>query len=186
MSSKAFLRTATEAATRILGLASVCAVAADETLRPDVAEWLLIEGLWQTVSPKERAFLEATAASEQDEINFSWRNEGLYFLGWALRLTEELDPPREQKSTGTIPDQMPCPGESVEGLIRSAGLRPAREIHQASEDLFDAHAWCRSAQNLGQEERHGYDIEVARERHYAANWLVCHEDAKWDSVATDT
>ena len=170
----------------VVGVVSACAVSSDASLRESVLTWLKQEGLWSSASPAEKGFLEAEQAAPKQVIRHSWDEEAVYVLGWALGLVPSLQPPITQASTGGILEQIPAPGESVKSFLGEAKLRPAVELQAAAEDLFDAHSWCRAAKDHNRPERHGYDIEVAQERHRAANWLVCYENAEWDDVATDT
>jgi hypothetical protein len=144
------------------------------------------EELWSSASPTEKAFLEVAESTPREEIQHSWGAEAVYVLGWALGLVPTLQPPAAQASTGDILDQIPAPGESVKSFLSRATLRSAAELLCAAEDLLNANSWCRAAKDSNRPERHGYDIEVAQERHRAANWLVCYENAEWDEVATDT
>lgn len=179
------LRSAPEAARRLLALAAVSGVAAGLD-REEIVAWMRRESLWAAASPIERRFLADPRPSERDTIHFSWQMEAVYVLGWALRLVPALDPPREQAGIGDILEQVPGPGDEVEAFVRSCALRPAEEIHRAVDFAFDAHSRCRAARSRGEREPHGYDIEVAQERHRALNWLVRHDNADWDDVGTDT
>jgi Domain of unknown function (DUF4272) len=186
MAASRQLRTARETGQRLLLLASVCAVAGDRSLRTSIRSWLTDEGLWTSASPAERHFLEASRSTAKREIEFSWKAEGVYVLGWALRLSPKLLPPTAPASTGSILDRIPAPGESVASFLTRARLRPAPEIRTAATHLLDAHWSCRNAALHSRPEPHGSDIEVVQERHRTANWLICHEEADWDLVATDT
>jgi len=179
-------RPAEEVAERLLLVASVCAVASDSSLADSVVTWLKRENLWPLASPREKSFLEARQVEVKDEIQHSWGAEAVYVFGWALGLVPDLQPPTSQASTSGILDQIPAPGESTKAFLSRAALRSVVEIHSAAEELCNAHARCRAAKSQGRLERHGYDIEVAQERHRAVNWLMCYEDADWDNVATDT
>ena len=72
------------------------------------------------------------------------------------------------------------------GFLRQVSARSAEQVADAAEAMFHAHASCRRAQREGQAERHGYDLEVARERHRALNWSIGYGGASWDEVTTDT
>ena len=179
------LRPAHEVGERLILLAAASAVAADMD-RQEILSWLRHEDLWSKASPAEKAFLSADRPSEKQTVYFSWQMEAVYVLGWALNLVPELDPPTEQASIGEILEQMPGPGDRVGPFIASCSLRPASEIQEAAEAALNAHAYCRRAKSVGEPEPHGYDIEVAQERHRALNWLIRYENAEWDDVATDT
>jgi len=186
MSDVQKMRSAQETAKRLLVLASVCAVADDSSLRKEVIHWLQGEGIWSAVSSAEKHFLENKNPSQKEVIDYSWRAEAFYVLGWALGLEPDLQPPTDQASSGNILEQIPAPGESVATFVNEVMLRPASEIQNAAEDLYNAHSRCRAAEFQNRTERHGYDIEVAQERHRAINWLICYQGADWDDVATDT
>lgn len=179
------MRTPPEVAERLILVAAVSAVAADMD-RGEVSSWLKQQDLWRKASPAERAFLAAEHPTKKTTIYFSWQMEAVYVLGWALRLVPQLDPPKEQASIGDILEQMPGPGDGVAEFVASCSLRSASEIHQAAESAMNDHAFCRRAAIVGGPEPHGYDIEVAQERHRALNWLIRYENAEWDDVATDT
>ena len=179
------LRTAPEAAERLLLCAAVSAVAGDFD-REEVLAWLKKEGLWAKASPTEKAFLSTAQPSEKSKTHFSWQMESVYVLGWALHLVPAMAPPTAQASIGDILERVPGPGDRVGDFVASSKLRAAAEIHAAAEAALNAHAYCRQARSSGKPEPHGYDIEVAQERHRALNWLIRYENADWDDVATDT
>jgi len=179
------LRTPPEVAERLLLLAAVTAVAADVD-RQEVLSWLRQEGLWTKATPAEKAFLAAEHPTEKSRIHFSWQMEAVYVLGWALNLIPAMTPPTTQASIGDILERVPGPGDRVGEFVASCKLRPATEIRAAAESALNAHAYCRQAKSAGKPEPHGYDIEVAQERHRALNWLIRYESADWDDVATDT
>lgn len=179
------LRSGPEAAERLLLAAAVSAVAADVD-RDEVVAWLRKEGLWAKASPMEKAFLSTARPSEKSKIHFSWQMESVYVLGWALNLVPAMTPPATQASIGDILERVPGPGDRVANFVASSKLRAAAEIHAAAEAALNAHAYCRQARSGGKPEPHGYDIEVAQERHRALNWLIRYENADWDDVATDT
>ncbi len=45
---------------------------------------------------------------------------------------------------------------------------------------------CVDARVKGEELTGGINPSIVYERHYALNWLNCHQDADWDHVSTDT
>ena len=179
------LRTAPEAAERLLLAAAVSAVAADVD-REEVLACLQQEGLWAKASPMEKAFLSAAQPSEKSKVHFSWQMESVYVLGWALNLLPTMTPPTTQASIGDSLERVPGPGDRVGDFVASSKLRAAAEIHSAAQAALNAHAYFRQARSSGKPEPHGYDIEVAQERHRALNWLIRYENADWDVVATDT
>ena len=174
-----------EAARRLLVLASVCAVAADDAFRGTVVPWLRREGLWSAVSPSERRFLEADHSSRKDEIDNSWLAEAVHVPGWALQLETRLAPLSAQASTGAILDRIPAPGEPIEAFLRGAALRPATELQAAADDLQRAHVECQIATREKRAKQRGNDIEVVQERQRAITWLVQDDGSGWDEVAIE-
>jgi len=162
---------------------AACRVASDGSRRKAVRAWLKEEGLWNSASPAERRFLEAARSTPKARIHFSWQAEAQYFLAWALGLVKELEPPVTQTSARI---ELPKTGAPTAGFFAKAALRPAHEIHAATEALYEAHWSCRDAERRRRPEPHGYDIEVTQERHRAANWLSSRGNTGWDDVATDT
>jgi hypothetical protein len=159
---------------------------ADGLDRGEVRDWLTRQKLWPSATLSEKAFFDSKSPSEKDVIRFSWQVEGVYVLGWALGLLPKMAPPIAQIGIGEIIDQIPALGESVTEFVSNSSLRAADEILAAADFLFDAHSYCRSAESRGIPERHGYDAEVAEERHRAINWLIGYQRADWDQVPTDT
>jgi hypothetical protein len=178
-------RSPRETAERLLVVAAVSAVASGMDRR-EIVDWLTQQTLWPKASPAERAFLSDEHPAEKTSIHFSWQMEAVYVLGWALKLLPRLDPPTAQASIGDVLEQLPGPGDAIDRFVTSCALRSAAEIHAAAESALNAHAHCRSARSRGVPEPHGYDIEVAQERHRTLNWLIRYEEAAWDDVATDT
>ena len=129
------LRTAPEAAERLLLCAAVSAVAGDFD-REEVLAWLKKEGLWAKASPTEKAFLTTAQPSEKSKIHFSWQMESVYVLGWALHLVPAMAPPTAQASIGDILERVPGPGDRVGDFVASSKLRAAAEIHAAAEAAY--------------------------------------------------
>ena len=156
------------------------------SLQPELWDWLDVEDLWPSASPLEARFLRAPSASTQDQIAYTWGAEHVWVWAWVLQLTDDSLLPMAQASCGSVLEHMPAPGESTRGFLRQVSARSAEQVADAAEAMFHAHASCRRAQREGQAERHGYDLEVARERHRALNWSIGYGGASWDEVTTDT
>src|SRR5438874_1329826 len=72
-----------EVAQRCVVLYAVAA-AANGVNRAELRCWPRRDALWASVSPNERAFLNATHADERAEMQASWRAEALWALLWAI------------------------------------------------------------------------------------------------------
>lgn len=130
------------------------------------------------LSPKEQAFLEQGAPSQQDCAQFIWRYEALYVLEWALGLVEQLTYPAAPVEAASV----------VATLIEMRGpqLRPAGEILDALDLTYRLHWHIRQTRIKKQGEVPGADADVVMERHHALNWLVRFQHAPWDEVDTPT
>ena len=179
-------RAGDEVAARLLVVACTTALAADRSGQAEIVAWLKAEDLWAVASPLEAAFLRAETVGPQADRDFSWGAEHVFVLAWALGLTDAALDPVRQAACGDVLNRIPAPGESTLDFRRTATLRSAKALTRAAEAMADAHASCRRARLHQQPALHGYDIEVAQERHRALNWLAGHEGADWDHVTTDT
>ncbi len=89
-------------------------------------------GLWQDVSPEERAFLATTmlTMTEDQQINMLWRVEATQVLMWALGLIPAL-PAYDTPASHDALKQIPWQEQEVGALIKSARLLPDAEIDRA-------------------------------------------------------
>jgi hypothetical protein len=178
------LREPKEVAKRAIILYALVAVA-HRADRKRATSWLKHEGLWESVSPKEKAFLESNNPPEQDRTEASWRAESLWTLLWALRKTERLDLPKEMCDTQLIQQIMPAPESSSTEFVNQAVLRPPPEILDATDLIYRIHWAVVDARLNGRETPGGFHPGIVYERHYALNWLVWYAD-EWDDITTDT
>jgi hypothetical protein len=182
--SEVRLREPKEVAKRTIILYALVAVA-HQADRKRATSWLKREGLWESVSPKEKDFLESDDPPEQDRVEASWRAESLWTLLWALRKTERLELPKEMCDTQLIQQIMPAPESSCTEFINQATLRPPSEILDATDLIYRVHWAAVDARLNGKETPGGFHPGIIYERHYALNWLVWYAD-EWDDVTTDT
>jgi hypothetical protein len=137
---------------------------------------------FQSLSPREEAFLAEEAPPRQAIIDHAWRYEALFLLEWALGLVPELPFPT------TICD-VPLTARTLlkaDGfeLAVKAKLRPTSEILDALDQTYRLH-W-RTRESRREEAPVDLDPGVIQERHHALNWLVQFEGAEWDEVDTPT
>lgn len=130
------------------------------------------------LSPKEQAFLQQDAPSQQDCAQFIWRYEALYVLEWALGLVDELSYPASPM------DAAPIVATLIE--MRGPQLRPAGDILDALDLTYRLHWHIRQSRIKKQGEAAGVDADVVMERHHTLNWLVRFQHAPWDEVDTPT
>lgn len=138
----------------------------------------------QHLSPREQAFLDATAPDVSDATQFCWRYECLFLLQWALGWADALPYPDAICDVPATARRMMVADEAA--LLQSASLRPAHEILDALDLHYRLHWLVRQAQVKNTPVPAGLDGGVILERHYALNWLVRFEGKDWDEVDTPT
>lgn len=96
-------------------------------------------GLWQHLSPNERAHAESTAATmtERQQVDASWRMEAAQTLMWALGMLPDL-PPYDTMASRDLLKQIPS--RDVVAFIRSARLRDQAEF-DAARDAAEFWHW---------------------------------------------
>jgi hypothetical protein len=180
---EARLRVPHVVAERALALFAV-ALHCDDPQGLQAHRFLHQEELWRAITPKERAFLLLSDPPQSDLVQFSWRNEALIVLLWALNHVQVL----------TFPDA-PCDLDIATEVIRrapirefidTARLRAPDQILDEADFIFRCHWAVVEAGLHGQEPTGNLDADVVYERHYALNWLVGYLDQEWDDVSTDT
>jgi hypothetical protein len=136
-------------------------------------------GLWpKAVTPKEQAFLCNPNPTALDLVQCAWRSESLWVLLWAIGTLEALP----------FPDHL-CDVVEVHRIVLSlpecCSLRPSTEILDAADLTYRCH-WATIENQLRCRGSDRLDPGVVYERHYAFNWLLCHQNQEWDDVTTDT
>ena len=158
--------------------------------------------LWESVSPKERAFLEDDDPDPDECQELVWRLESIWVLLWALGYIDELDWPAGMcnvpKLVGIMKDQ-----EANPDFIAKARLRSKSEILDAQDLIMrihwairDAHLhsdgtipdgldWSKNSERI--QLAMSPAVGVVEQRHYTLNWLVMFLRPKsWDKVDTPT
>lgn len=138
------------------------------------------------LSPKERAYLDDPASTEQTQIQYAWQYENLWVMEWALGLTDDLFWP------GRICDvpaaaRMMRERPSMEELKAAASLRSREEL-LAQADLIYRLDWaCVDARVMKMPAPAGLEGGVVMERHRALFWLAgCGGMCGWDDVDLST
>ncbi|HAS54894.1 MAG TPA: DUF4272 domain-containing protein [Nitrospiraceae bacterium] len=149
-----------------------------------VVETLKKSGVWDSMAPSEKEFVEAAKPTKQQTINATWRVEALWTLLWALGKVESLDFPIAPCDPQRIHGLMPNP-EEAKGFIASAKLRNIEAILDETDKIYRIHWAVRDAQLNKKTVPAKLDSGVVVERHYALNWLIWYAD-EWDEITTDT
>lgn len=136
------------------------------------------------MTPKERAFMQDDQASENDNVQFSWRYASALVLFWSLGQVDELGPPDAPRD----------PGEFIrllrdvprEDILARVSMRSEAEVLDAV-DLIYRYRWAVvDAQINDKPMPPGVHPGIALERQWALNWLVRHDQEEWDFVMLDT
>jgi Domain of unknown function (DUF4272) len=195
------LQTPSEVARRLLVLWAVDQ-RAEGSRHFDAIQLIDNMDLWSTVSPKERAFLEANSPDPYECQQLVWRLESIWVLLWALQWIEELDWPTDMCDTKRLVEIV-IPHQQDPAFITSAELRPIAEILDASDLILRIHWAIRDAYlNHGRLVPQTLDwskkekripvtmsaaVGVVEQRHKALNWLTSFCDPQdWDHVDTPT
>lgn len=180
------IRSPPEVARRALVLFATTGVAFGAD-REEVSEWLAENGLWPSLSPIERTFLENPSPPEKDLVNRGWDSECLIVLAWALGHVARLPAADEQCQLRELGETFPPFADvSVEDFIGKAKLKPDEELHHLQDECLRQHAEGRNARLQGRPPREPVDIEIIQERHRAINWVNGYDSAPWDEVTSDT
>lgn len=142
-------------------------------------------GIAPFLSPAELAFIQDTAPSQQDRVNFTWRYEALATMLWALGYEAGLDFPDTICDVGACVTTIRESG-GYAGFLAGAKLRTPTEILDARDLIYRLHWAVVDARLRGQAAPNDMEAGVVYERHYALNWLTGYLDQDWDDVSTDT
>jgi hypothetical protein len=176
-------RTKQEIAYRALALLTV-AMKGEGLEQPIVEKIIKDYGLYPYLSPKEQAFINSSAPSQHDRIQFTWRYEAAWTLLWALGYVEKLETPSAicdvPRAVGFMRDR------SAKQFIDDAKLRPLGEILDQADRIYRYHWAVVDARINGRKPPTGLEPGVTLERHYTLNWLIGYMDQEWDEISTDT
>jgi hypothetical protein len=176
--------TARQVAIRALVLQGVVAVASGVDPGPVIA-WFQDQGIWQDVSPLERAFLlDPSTAGREQRNGLAWRQEAEWTLLWVVGKVEALGLPIHECDTRRLVDAIiPALGSDIEPFLASAELRPPGILLAEDDRVYDL--WCgwHAARRNGDPLPEDLNEAVLYQRVYALEWL--HGISPWDDVTAD-
>jgi hypothetical protein len=123
---------------------------------------------------------------QQQLINATWRAEALLPLLWSLGRVSEMQPPTALCDVQALRRALPPLLGSVAEFVSTSRLLPSSAIHDANDEIYHIHWKVRDTQLNNKPIPDSYVPGVAKERHYALNWLICYFDQDWDGISTDT
>jgi len=147
-------------------------------------EYVVARNYMSWLSKEERLFLFEDTPSEKRRIQFTWRLECLFFLGWAAGLIKEIEIPSIESTCGAMMDLFPAEMEEPTRLRDAIKLRSKPEILDWSDLLYRLH-W--PTRQFGKSVSSRVNPGVVQEWHLAVNWLTRYDgEDNWDWVGTDT
>lgn len=153
--------------------------------RDGVIGWLNRNGLYEKLSPEERAFVESGKCSQQDRIHFSWMNERLHVLCWVLGHDDGIAAPSEPRSGKFNAASFNAEGSLARDLVlANSTLRPLDDIVAAAALLEQQHT-ALGEKALKKEPVPEIEAGTVQERYAAINWVLCYEDLDWDEITAD-
>lgn len=176
-------RSAQEVAKRIVILYNVAALG-HGIEKNKVIDRLKKSGVWDSLAPSEKSFIESSKPTQQQVIDATWRVEALWALLWALGKVDALEFPTKACDMDKLHSLMPKP-DAAQAFIASARLREPEKILDETDMIYRIHWAVRDAQLQGKPIPAKLEPGVVVERHYALNWLTWYAD-EWDDITTDT
>lgn len=170
-------------AARALVLNAIVGLAYDVPARL-LREWIVADGLTQSLSAEEAKLLEGEPIEEQAKINLSWSLEAIYALLWAGGFTPSLplDAGSEQEAFNALPRVLE--DETGREFTRRVRLRPYAELYAMRDLYYRAHWFTRDGRLNGYDTA-PFDGDVIMERRKALEWLL-DETVDWDDVEMNT
>lgn len=183
-------RSPLDAGRRLIILYGIAYAASHPGERTHTREWFLREGLWNDVSPSEKAYLEAPEAGENESIRLSWRIEAAITLGWALRVIDglyEIDGEDADPVVEKFVDTMPDIYDSTEWFLKDLQYRNLAVVYDENMVNEYVTAYLRDCYLLNREPGTTIDVNMSYERHYVLNWLRQFNGIPgWDDTSTAT
>lgn len=181
--SEPYVRSAQDVAVRSVILQGVVAVAWEVEAEP-VIEWFQKQGIWDAVTPNERAFLEAPERDDALLNQFHWKQETEWTLLWMIQRVETLGLPTRYCDTRRLVNEIiPALGDDLRSFISESTLRSPGALLAEDDRTYDL--WCHALASRQRREHLPSDLNVGilRERRYAFEWLS--GSVEWDAVTCD-
>jgi hypothetical protein len=155
--------------------------------RVEVLTWLKSERLDESLTPRERIFLEGAAPSRKQLINAGWQSEALSVLLWAIERLDDLPPANIQCDTAKLKALLPPYTDvPIRAFIDSSVRRSDDVLIAKADEILDLHWQARDSALHMRPPRSDIDIEIIQERHHGINWVIGYDGVPWDEVTTDT
>jgi hypothetical protein len=183
-------RTAYESGRRLLILYAIAYCVHHLSDRQKIIAWFKRENLWESVSEKEKSFLDNPSPGQRELQDMSWGLEGALTLGWALNLFDglhEINTDEADEEMKAFLQATPALGDRTKEFLENLAYRSLVEIYE--ENLVNelATAYFRDLFVLGGEDETTINRMASYERHKTLNWVRQFSGIKdWDKTDTST
>jgi len=187
-------RTAREIAVRAIILQNVIDVAynlqhvvdgTDAVDAETMIAWFQAQGIWEAVTPQEKAFLLSPTPTLEQCHDFQQHQEAEWTLLWMIGKVEALGLPTHFCDGLRLADETIMPGllTDIESFLSSVELHDPGIL--LAEDDRTYNLWCYALQDRRYNRPLPYDLNltVLYERRYAFEWLNSTDE--WDHVTCD-
>ncbi|MCE5325294.1 MAG: DUF4272 domain-containing protein [Planctomycetaceae bacterium] len=115
---------------------------AHATTANEITQWLKAQGLWASLSAKERQMMARDFGSwrKKEKIDSSWRREAAAVLGWALGYTQQIAPWDEASAHKELIEAAGGFLNPVADRIARATLLPRQQL-EGARDVAEAWLW---------------------------------------------
>jgi Domain of unknown function (DUF4272) len=176
-------RSPIDCAKRILGIfvASLKALSLTAGEHIDVNE-LKFKYAFEYLTDKERVFMNTQSPSQQDIINFAWKNECVYILLWCLGDRDDLNRPTEICDVKSIANYL----SNLNHLdfVERSKLRSSSELLDELDFTYRLQWLSHHSRSNNISMPNQLNTGVIQERMYALNWLTRFYNAEWDDIDT--
>jgi hypothetical protein len=145
--------------------------------RKDIHAWMLRKELVRDLSVRESTTFDRSSLNPQDEIDFSWYQESLYAMLWAVGIVKVMEYPSKESNVSIYLKFVP-PDINIKDFVENIRLRNELEVFQELDYYYNLH-W------IGKRNVNGLNMSVILERRKALEWIV-DENADWDDIDLST
>jgi hypothetical protein len=137
---------------------------------------------FEYLTDKERVFMKSESPSQQDIINFAWKNECIYILLWCLGDRDKLNRPTEICDVRSIANYLSDLNHL--DFVERSKLRSSSELLDELDFTYRLQWLSHHSRSNNISMPNQLNAGVIQERMYALNWLTRFYDAEWDDVDT--
>ena len=172
------IRKKDDIALRAVVLAEIKAITVYPEDKDVSMDWIKENEIDKFLTNSEKTILNKKSLNEQEMIDFSWYQESLYALLWALNIVQVMSPAFEESNVVNYLEQLP-PDINFQDYIKKCKLRDTDEILEELDYYYLLH-W--SIRNKKQSK---FELSIVIERRRALEWVI-NNKLDWDDITLDT